>query len=122
MSNGPKYDIVAVRKDGEEQTFTDYKGEEKTSQFRKVGAVWEREGKLSLSFDSAITDEDKDDCWFNLYARDRNQGGNKGGAKTGKPAAKKGPAPKPKAGPARKPAPPAEDPFDGDEGLDDLDS
>jgi len=117
---GPKYDIVAVRKDGEEQTFAGYDGEERTSKFRKVGAVWERDGKLSLSFETALTDEDVKDCWFNLFTR-KEKGGNKQAApKKGVPP-KKGAAPagKKTVGP-KKPAPPADEPFDdSDDSLDD---
>lgn len=71
---GPKYDVVAVRKDGEEQTFTrSFDDKEITSKFRKVGAVWERDGKLSMSFEEPITKQDIEDCWFNLYERQEKQ-------------------------------------------------
>lgn len=112
---GPKYDIVTVRKDDNEQTFTDYQGNERTSKFRKVGAVWERDGKLSLSFEAPLTQEDIDDCWFNCFARKE-----RGEARPGKkPAAKTTPAKKPtaKVGPAKKPQ---TEPFDSDDdSLDD---
>lgn len=115
MTNGPKYDIVAVRKDGQEQTFTDYSGNEKTSKFRKVGAIWDRDGKLSMSLESAITDEDREECWLNLFAREAKE---KQGSK--KPAAK-APAKKPVATKPKATVKPAQEPFDGDED-EDLDS
>lgn len=98
----PKYDLVAVRKDGEEQTFTRaYDDKEVTSKFRKVGAVWERDGKLSVSFEAPITQEDIDDCWFNCFAQ-KNKDQKSGGKK---PAAKKQPPKKPVK-------PQEEDPFE----------
>ncbi len=62
--------IVRTRKDKSEITFTDYRGEEKTSKYAPVGTIWAQrrdDGSYMLSFSPDKKDEKH---FFNIYFED----------------------------------------------------
>lgn len=67
----PKFRIVMSRKDGQNITYTDYKGEEKTGKYAPVGAVFH--GKFLDSMDVAVDKKvtlDPSQYWFKLFTTD----------------------------------------------------
>lgn len=71
MSKRPIMRITFARKDGEEVTFTNYKGDEVTKKYAPLGALFARDKGVgfSLAIDpSAIGHElDAEKFWYNVY-------------------------------------------------------
>jgi len=102
----PKYRLSISNKDKSERTFKDYKGNERTSKYETIGAIFENEdGRLSVAVDRKFKFNPEDE-WLNLYLVEKkdDEDDDKPKAKKGKPAKK-----------VKKAAPPPEDDDDGDD-------
>jgi hypothetical protein len=65
--------IKAVRKDGSEITFTDYKGERKSAKYAPVATFFRGEnGKLSIKFEKGFVASEE--CWYNYYEETQSTG------------------------------------------------
>jgi hypothetical protein len=67
----PVYRITFARKDGEEVTFQNYKGDEVTKKYAPLGALFARDKGAGFSFavdSSAVSHElDPEKFWYNVY-------------------------------------------------------
>jgi len=80
---GVAFRMVRVRKDGEESTFTDYKGERKTSKYEPVCTVFETDGKYSVKFEEKFAKViGTADNWINFYVQEEREGSKRPAAKT----------------------------------------
>jgi hypothetical protein len=70
MGNGPKYRITRSRKDKEDITFLDFRGEEVTKRHEPVAVIFENERGMSLKVEKTISPEDHETYWFNIYSTD----------------------------------------------------
>lgn len=90
----PLFNIVITRKDGETQNYTNYKGEEVSSKYRRIGAIWPNKNTGepgSISFGDKDGPKkitiDTEKFWVNVYSteddqpRGKKQGGKKQGLK-----------------------------------------
>lgn len=107
----PKYRLSISNRDKSERTFKDYKGDERTSRYQTIGAIFENEdGRLSVAIDRDFKFKASEE-WFNIFevtprADDEDD------------------APKPKKGATKvkktkKPAPPADDESDDSDPFED---
>lgn len=84
----PVMRLSISNKDKSERKFKDYKGNERTSRYQSVGAIFKNEdGRLSVAVDRPFK-FDPDTMWLNLFVNDAEDSDDEKPAKSKKGAAK----------------------------------
>lgn len=88
--NGPKFRIVMSRKDKQDITFVDYRGETVTKKYAPVAVLFESKldnGGFDMKVEKRVT-LDPDQFYFNVYSTDDQAGKSRPAAKPARKAPK----------------------------------